>query len=99
MCVSFRMERKMHPHFNQKEDEKAECRYCKTIITTKGGGSGNLQRHLKKKDITVDVPSSLPYKRLEQRTGTSRFPSPLVSTGEMCIRDRCQYADSSVCDS
>ena len=64
-------------HFNQKEDGKAECRYCKT----KGGASGNLQRHLKKKHITVAVPSSLPYQRLEQRPGTSRFPSPLVSTG------------------
>ena len=68
-------------HFNNKEDGKAECCYCKTILSTKEGASGNLQRHLKKKHITVDVPSSLPYQHLDQRSGTSRFHSSLVSTG------------------
>lgn len=57
-------------HFNQKEANRAECKYCKIILSTAGGSIGNLKRHLAKKHPTVPI----------DRTSTPRSRSPSTSS-------------------
>lgn len=63
-------------HFDIKGD-KAECRYCKAVLSTRGGGSGNLQRHLRKKHVTIEI-TPVTYSRLV--TSRSRLPFVIENT-------------------
>ncbi|CAH1407194.1 unnamed protein product [Nezara viridula] len=76
-------------HFNEGND-KAECVYCKKLISTAGGSFGNLRRHLKKKHPTVPEErrrrSITPYGKRSESPFTpsvsscSRSPSDTPST-------------------
>lgn len=51
-------------HFAIINKDKAKCEYCLKIISYSGGGTGNLNRHLKKVHPTVSIETLLPTRTI-----------------------------------
>lgn len=85
-------------HFSEKETNRAECKYCKSIISIVGGSTGNLTRHLKRRHPTVPLErTSRPRlsgrsESEDTRPSTSVSPRP-PSTSSCEVGEVCSLTD------
>lgn len=69
-------------HFNKKEANRAECSYCKSILSLAGGSTGNLRRHLKNKHPTIPIERCTTSSASRSRSRTPPLPSSAVSAAK-----------------
>ncbi|XP_039298299.1 E3 SUMO-protein ligase ZBED1-like [Nilaparvata lugens] len=86
-------------HFIDKAANRAECKYCKSILSIAAGSLGNLRRHLKTKHPTIPIERTSSSTPSQVRAGTStsceRSRSPSTSSTDITVSDSHVESTSS----
>ncbi|XP_044766203.1 E3 SUMO-protein ligase ZBED1-like [Coccinella septempunctata] len=82
-------------HFKIVNSEKAKCEYCSKMISYSGGGTGNLNRHMKKIHWTVAIEQPLvPQMNIVNPVAETTPESTSTSSSQTC-QASCSYSNSA----